>query len=102
MVLELFNQIAPKKQIQKKGKLFPQNKNCLPKDLRFSMDVDIKGEVFCSIKVIKYKLKVVMKGRKEKRGRGKGKEKKLIYRENTKKKKKKERKKWNCISESAL
>ena len=39
------------------------------------MDVDIKGEVFCSIKVIKYKLKVVMKGRKEKRGKGKGKEK---------------------------
>lgn len=30
------------------------------------MDVDIKGEVFCSIKVIKYKLKVVMKGRKRK------------------------------------
>jgi hypothetical protein len=63
--------------MKKKGNfsLKSKKKICIPKDLRFSMDVDIKGEVFRSIVVIKYKLKVVMKGKKRKEEGKKGKEK---------------------------
>lgn len=82
----LSNRVESKKKNKRRAsKNTRKFKIYLPKDLRFSMDVDIKGEVFRSIKLIKYKLKVIVEKKEKEREGGRGK--KLIYKKTTKKKK---------------